>query len=145
VAGSASILDVAHLRRAADQSAPFRATLIRHELALFAQAQQSAACNASHTVEARLARWLLRVRDLPASDSFQLTQEFLAQMLGVRRNSVSLVANRFQQAGLIRYQRGHVEITDLEGLMNTSCECYETVKGHYAKLLKSDLARSVVA
>ena len=145
VAGAASVVDVAQLRRAADQSASLRATLMRHELGLFAQVQQSAACNASHTVECRLARWLLRVRDLTGSDSFQLTHEFLAQMLAVRRNSVSLVANVFQQAGLIRYRRGHVEITDLEGLIDSSCECYGAVKGHYDRLLKSDVDRRVVA
>ena len=80
---------------------PFRTMLIRHEQLLFAQAQQSAACNASHSVESRLARWLLRVRDLTGGNKLDLTQEFLAQMLGVRRTSVSLVANALQSAGLI--------------------------------------------
>jgi CRP-like cAMP-binding protein len=135
IEGAASILDVATLRDVAAQSVAFRTTLIRHEQALFAQAQQSAACNASHSVEARLSRWLLRTRDAAGSDTFELTQEFLAQMLGVRRTSVSLVANTLQDAGLIRYRRGHIEITDLEGLRATSCECYETVKSHTARLL----------
>lgn len=135
VAGFASILDVETLRDVADRSIAFRTTLIRHEQALFAQAQQSAACNASHSVEARLSRWLLRTRDLTGGDTLVLTQEFLAQMLGVRRTSVSLVANTLQSAGFIRYRRGHVQITNLEGLQETSCECYETVKSHSQRLL----------
>jgi len=82
--------------------------MIRHEQVLFAQAQQSAGCNASHTVEARMCRWLLRIRDLTGSDDMQLTQEFLAQMLGVRRSAVSLVAGTLQKAGFIKYSRGHI-------------------------------------
>ena len=135
IEGAASILDVAVLRKAAEQSAAFRTTLIRHEQALFAQAQQSAACNASHTVEARLARWLLRSRELAGSNTLGLTQDFVAQMLGVRRTSVSLVANTLQNAGFIRYRRGHVEITNLEGLQEVACECYATVKAHSDRLL----------
>ena len=135
VAGAASILDVAMLHDVAEQSADFRTTLIRHEQILLAQAQQSAACNASHTVEARLSRWLLWTRELSGSDTLGLTQEFLAQMLGVRRTSVSLVANTLQNAGLIRYSRGRIEITDLEGLRAASCECYGRVKTQYDRLL----------
>jgi CRP-like cAMP-binding protein len=136
--GSASILDVEVLRSAAEQSLAFRTTLMRHEQALFAQAQQSAACNARHTVEARMARWLLTMRDLTGGNSFLLTQEFLAQMLGVGRNSVSLVANSLQEAGLVHYHRGNMEITNLDGVTKGSCECYATVKAHYDKLLLDD-------
>jgi Mn-dependent DtxR family transcriptional regulator len=85
-----------------------------------------------------LSRWLLRARDLSGSDNLSLTQEFLAQMLGVERSSVSLVANTLQQAGLIRYRRGHIEIVNLDGLREVSCECYPTVKAHYDRLLSSD-------
>jgi CRP-like cAMP-binding protein len=137
IEGDASILDVAFLREAAEQSVTFRTALIRHEQALFAQAQQSAACNASHTVEARLSRWLLRSRELAGSDALGLTQEFVAQMLGVRRTSVSLVANTLQNAGLIRYSRGRIQITDLDGLRSASCECYGRVKAQYDRLLAS--------
>jgi CRP-like cAMP-binding protein len=133
--GTGEALDVGHFRDVAGQSPALRTTLLRHEQVLFAQAQQSAACNASHTVEARLARWLLRSRDLSASDTLALTQEFLADMLGVQRSSVSPVAVTLQRAGLIRYSRGHIEILDLEGLRNASCECYGTVKAHYDRLL----------
>jgi hypothetical protein len=79
------------------------------------------------------------MHDLFDSDQLPLTQGFLAQMIGVRRNSVSLVANTLQQAGLIRYRRGHIEITNLEGLMETSCECYETVKAQSDRLLNPGL------
>ena len=135
VEGQASTLAVETLREVAEKSVAFRTLLIRHEQALFAQAQQSVACNATHSVEARLSRWLLRTRDLAGSDKLGLTQEFLGQMLGVRRTSVSLVANTLQQAGLIRYSRGRVEITNLEGLRQTACECYATVKLQSERLL----------
>ena len=132
--GTASVLDIAQLRKAAEQSVTFRTALIRHEQALLAQAQQSAACNAAHPVEARLSRWLLRARDLSGSDSLHLTQEFLSQMLGVQRTSVTIVAGTFQQAGLIRYRRGNIQLTDLAGLVDCACECYGTVKAHYDEL-----------
>jgi CRP-like cAMP-binding protein len=135
IAGTASVLDVERLRKVAEASVSFRTTLIRHEQVLLVQAQQSAACNASHAVEARLARWLLRSRDLSGDDILQLTQEFLAQMLGVRRTSVTLVARTLQNAGLIKYRRGKVQIIDLEGLQDVACECYETVKAQYDRLL----------
>jgi CRP-like cAMP-binding protein len=133
--GAGVTLDVPHFRQLAEKSPDFRTVLIRHEQVLFVQAQQSAACNASHTLEARLSRWLLRSRDLSGSDTLALTQEFLAQMLGVQRSSVSIVANTLQQAGLITYSRGRIEITNLQGLQDASCECYGTVKAHYDRLL----------
>jgi CRP-like cAMP-binding protein len=136
--GTASTLEVGRLRTAADGSATFRTTLIRHEQALFAQAQQSAACNASHTVEARMARWLLRMHDLSNDNDLPLTQDFLAQMIGVQRNSVSTVAHTLQQAGIIKYARGNIKITNLEALREASCECYEAVNAQYRKLLHKD-------
>jgi CRP-like cAMP-binding protein len=135
--GTGSVLDVAHLRKAVEQSVSFRTTLMRHEQGLLAQALQTAACNASHTVESRLSRWLLRARDLSESDTLSLTQEFLAQMLGVERTSVSPVANTLQHAGIIRYRRGRIEIVNLAGLREVSCECYAAVKAHYDSLLSS--------
>ena len=136
VPGVASAIDLDRLRAAADQSATLRAMLMRHGMAIYTQIQQTAGCNASHTVESRLARCLLHTRDLSGSDKLVLTQESMAQMIGARRNSVSLVANTLQQANFIRYSRGHIEITDLEGLSNTSCECYATVKAQYERLLR---------
>jgi CRP-like cAMP-binding protein len=136
--GSAFTLELAYFRAVAEQSLAFRETLVRHEQVLLIQAQQSAACNAYHTVEARLSRWLLRMHDLFDSETLPLTQGFLAQMIGVRRNSVSLVANTLQQAGLIRYRRGHIEITNLEGLEETACECYQTVKMRCERIMNPE-------
>ena len=135
MAGSAGTIEVNRLRRLANEFEPFRALLIRHEQVLFAQSQQSAACNASHSVEARMCRWLLHMRDLADSDDLMLTQEFLAQMLSVRRPSVSTVANPLQKAGLIKYSRGRIRVLDVKGLKKRACESYGTVKGHYQRLL----------
>ena len=135
VAGSAGTIEVNRFRRLANEFEPFRSLLIRHEQVLFAQSQQSAACNASHTVEARMCRWLLHMRDFAGSDDLMLTQEFLAQMLGVRRPSVSIVASPLQKAGLIKYSRGRIRVLDVKGLKKEACECYDTVKAHYDRLL----------
>jgi CRP-like cAMP-binding protein len=126
--GNAVTLELSQFREIAERSPAFREILVRHEQILLIQAQQSAACNAYHTVEARLARWLLRMHDLYDSPKLPLTQGFLAQMIGVRTNSVSLVANVLQQAGIVRYSRGQIEIRNLEALKEVSCECYETVR-----------------
>ena len=82
-----------------------------------------------------MCRWMLRMRDLMQSDDLKLTQEFLAQMLGVRRTSVSLVASTLQNAGFISYRRGNIRLLDIAGLQDGACECYETVKANYARLL----------
>jgi CRP-like cAMP-binding protein len=111
----------------------FRAKLARHEQFLLAQAQQSAACNATHTLEERLSRWLLRCHDLLDSDDIPFTQEFLAEMLGVRRTSVTFVASALQK--LIQHRRGHIRLLDLENLKECACECYGTVKAHADRLL----------
>jgi CRP-like cAMP-binding protein len=135
IAGTASVVDSHRVHELAESSQAARAALFRHEQLVLVQAQQSAACNATHTVEARLARWLLRCRDLQGSDDLLLTQEFIAEMMGVRRTSVSVVANTLQQAGFVRYRRGHIRILNLEGLQETTCECYQTVKTHSERLL----------
>jgi CRP-like cAMP-binding protein len=135
VPGVASTLDVDRLREAADQSETFRTALARHWLAIYAQTRQTAGCNAAHTVESRLVRCLLQTRDLSGSDKLALTQASMAQMIGARRNSVSQVASTLQRAKFIHYSRGHIEITDLDGLIKVSCECYGTVKAQYDRLL----------
>jgi CRP-like cAMP-binding protein len=135
VPGAASALNVDRFRELAQGSESFRAKLARHEHFLLAQAQQSAACNATHTLEERLSRWLLRCRDLLDSDDIPLTQEFLAEMLGVRRTSVTLVAGVLQKAGLIRYQHGHIRLVDRGALLDSACECYGTIKAHADRLL----------
>jgi CRP-like cAMP-binding protein len=130
------MLGIAELRAAAQRSTSFRTLLARHEQAVFAHAQQSAACNAAHSVEARLARWLLRARDLCDGQSLALTQELLAQIIGVQRNAISVIAHALQSAGIIRYSRGHIEITDLEGMRAKCCECHHAVKTQRDRLLK---------
>jgi CRP-like cAMP-binding protein len=135
IAGDAAAIRPDALRKLAAEFEALHAILIRHEQVLLAQAQQSAACNASHTVEARMCRWLLRMRDLTGSDELTLTQEYLAQMLGVRRTSVSVVAGTLQKAGFIQYKRGSIRLLHVEQLLEGSCECYATVKRHYERML----------
>jgi CRP-like cAMP-binding protein len=106
-------------------------------LGLHAQAQQSAACHASHHLEARLSRWLLRASDL-CGRSFALTQEALAAFLGVRRTSVSLTAQSLQDAGTIRYRRGVIEILDLDRLRKSSCECEAALRAQRDRLRRAD-------
>ena len=103
--------------------------------ALLAQLMQSAACNALHSVDQRCARWLLAAHDRAGERGLPLTQEALAEMLGVQRTTVTVVSGRLQQAGLIRARRGAVEIVDREGLERAACECYAAVEGHYRRLL----------
>ena len=112
-----------------------------HRLALaclqgfMAQMAQSAACNGQHSVEARFARWMLLTHDRVEGDDFKLTQEFIATMLGVQRPSVSLVANQFQQAGLLKYSRGHVQILNRQGIEEVCCECYVDVRSRFERLM----------
>lgn len=107
----------------------------RYTQALLSEVMYSAACNRLHSIEERCCRWLLMTRDRVESDEFPLTQEFLSQMLGVRRPSVSVVAGILQKAGLIRYSRGKITILDQEGLQDSSCECYKNIKREYDRLL----------
>ena len=138
LSGGAMVCSLVGLRSAAMQSQPLLSLLIRHEQTLYAQAQQSTACMAAHHVDSRLCRWLLRSRDLSQSDTLLFTQEFLAEMLGVSRPSVTVVAHTLQQAGIIKYTRGKIHITNLAGLQDAACECYETVKLQYQGLLGGD-------
>jgi CRP-like cAMP-binding protein len=137
IAGSGFSCDVDTLKRAAMQSTILHSLLIRHEQTVHAQAQQTAACNVIHKIDERLCRWLLRARDLSQSDTLPFTQEFLAEMLGVRRTSVTMVARTLQEAGLIKYARGRIQIVDVEGLRESACECHDTVSRHYETLLGS--------
>lgn len=101
--------------------------LLRYTHALLSQVLQSAVCNRFHTVEARLCRWLLVLRDRSRSETFNLTQEFISYMLGTPRTVVTAAANRIQDAGLIRYKRGRIAILDRRGLEAAACECFEVV------------------
>lgn len=133
--GDIIVCDIDALKSTALQSPKLLALLIRHEQTVYAQAQQSAACFATHRVEARLCRWLLRARDLSGSDNLSFTQEYLGEMLGVRRTSVTAVAHTLQEAGLIKYARGKIQILDADGLQESACECYGSVKSLYEKLI----------
>lgn len=106
-----------------------------HTHGLLNQIAQTTACNHVHSVQQRLCRWLLMTHDRVGTDEFHLTQEFLAQMLGVRRPSVTVAAGMLQKEGLIRYQRGRIRIVDRAGLEARSCECYETVRQDIDRLL----------
>jgi CRP-like cAMP-binding protein len=138
ISGPASMCEAIEVKNAAKFDPDFLSLLFRHEQALFAQSQQSAACNAQHQIEARLSRWMLRARDLSGKDMLPFTQEFLADMLGVSRPSVSLAAHKLQDVGLIKYSRGAIQIVNVEGLKDTACECYEAVQQHYRNLLGSN-------
>jgi hypothetical protein len=105
---------------------------VRYNEALLAQARTTAACNISHGIEARFCRWLLQSRDCAESDTVPLTQEFLSEMLGVRRTSVTEIAVKMQENGVISYSRGIINVVDLAKLKELSCECYETLRGDTA-------------
>jgi CRP-like cAMP-binding protein len=110
---------------------------------IIANLQQSAACNAVHPIEERLARWLLHARDRFQTDELPLTQELISTMLAVRRTTISLAAHALQNAGLIRYRRGKVEILNHEGLEAVSCECYGTVKDNIGLIIQAaELAKT---
>lgn len=117
------------------RSPRIREMIDRHSEALLGHASQSAACNALHSVEARFCRWLLSCRDRISGDTVALTQEFLADMLGVQRTTVTAVARALQQKGFIRYRRGVLDIVDRDGLLANACECYDVVRRHYERLL----------
>jgi CRP-like cAMP-binding protein len=115
------------LRKAANASRAIADLCVEYNEVLLGQARITAACNALHKVEPRFCRWLLQTRDRAESDTFSLTQEFLAEMLGVRRTSVTEVAQNVQASGAISYSRGIINIIDLEKLKTMSCECYQTL------------------
>ena len=132
--GSASAIELDDFRTVAAQSPALRSLAIRQGQALLAQSQQAAACNAVHSVEARLSRWLLRARDLHDGRTLPLTQELLAQMIGVRRNAISIVAHALQATRTISYSRGQIEILDVEALRETSCECHAAIRARQKQL-----------
>jgi CRP-like cAMP-binding protein len=116
------------LRRIAVVSKPVANLCIRYNEVLLGQARVTAACNSLHPIEARFCRWLLQARDRAESDTVLLTHEFLAEMLGVRRTSVTEAARKIQADGVISYSRGVIKILDFEALKAMSCECYETLR-----------------
>ncbi len=135
VPGRAARLPADDFRAEADRGGPLAALVLRYSLAVAAMAAQSAACNRLHSVDERCARWLLMTHDRVGSDRFQLTQEFLALMLGVRRASVTVAAGMLQKAGVIDYTRGKITVTDRPRLEAASCECYRAVRAEFERLL----------
>jgi CRP-like cAMP-binding protein len=128
VAGSGSHVPARQFHTAVMQSPVLRDFVVRYQEMLLHQAQQSTACNALHEARQRLCRWLLQTHDRVDSDVIALTQEFLAQMLGVRRTTVTELARGLQQTGLVRYKRGKIEILDRDGLEECACECYRALR-----------------
>jgi CRP-like cAMP-binding protein len=111
-----------------DRNPPLQQALYRYTYALMAQISQTAACNRFHEAEPRLSRWLLMTRDRVGADEFPLTHEFLAHMLGLRREGVTEAASALKRCKLITYARGNIRILDVPGLKKSSCSCYQTVK-----------------
>ncbi|WP_020697228.1 Crp/Fnr family transcriptional regulator [Reyranella massiliensis] len=128
-------LPVADLRNLTERSPALRKmTLLSSEL-MMAQMQQTAACNALHSAERRLCRWIVQVQDRIGDDVIRLTHDFLAQMLAVRRPTVSLIAYQLQQAGLIRYQRGRITVLDRAALERSACECVGVLREKTLKIV----------
>jgi hypothetical protein len=138
VPGNASVIRADEMRKEVANSTALRVLLAKYEQFFIAQAQQSTGCNASHLVEQRMCRWLSRMHDLVGPE-MPLTQEFMAQMMGVRRTSVSLVAGQLQAAGFLKYRRGRMFICDVVGLREASCPCYSAVNSHYLKIFNAPM------
>jgi CRP-like cAMP-binding protein len=123
------------LRQEFDRSGPLQHLLLRYTLALLTQMAQTAVCNRHHTVDQQLCRWLLLSLDRLPSNELSMTQELIANMLGVRREGVTEAAGKLQQAGLIHYSRGKITVIDRPGLEARVCECYEVVRTEFRRLL----------
>jgi CRP-like cAMP-binding protein len=134
VAGEYLSLSASAFRKAIDNGGPLHGLVQRYSQALFTQIAQNVACNRAHPVEQRCARWLLQTADRVGRKDFPLTQEFLGQMLGVRRATVNGAARALQDAGLITYRRGEITIEDRTGLEAASCECYAIVAREFDRL-----------
>jgi CRP-like cAMP-binding protein len=138
IAGGAFRMKVKTLQEEFAKAGPLQRLLLRYTQALMIQISQTAVCNRLHAVEQRLCRWLLLSHDRVHSDEIQMTQEFIANMLGGRRESVTVAAGRLQDAGLIRYSRGRITIVNRPGLEANVCECYRLVKEETDRLFRSD-------
>ena len=144
IAGQASRMSASAFRYVLDQSPGIRSLAARFDSAMMAQSQQTALCNAAHSVEARICRLLLEVHDRGDSNRVPLTQSSLAQTLGVRRTTVTLVAGRLEAAGALTCRRGYVQIMSREELKRRSCECYEHVQRYVARLFASSGERGSI-
>jgi len=128
------------LKQEFNRAGPVLRLLLRYTQALITQMAQTAVCNRHHSVEQQLCRWLLLSLDRLSSDTLIMTQELIANMLGVRREGVNAAAGNLQRAGLIRYHRGRIKVLDRPGLEKAVCECYAVVKAEFDRLL-SDIPR----
>jgi CRP-like cAMP-binding protein len=136
IAGEALKMRARFLQEEFARGGPVQQVLLRYTQALITQISQTAVCNRLHPVEKRLCRWLLLSHDLVQSDELAMTQEFISNMLGGRRESVTVAAARLQDAGLIRYSRGHITILNRAGLEAAVCECYRIVRDEFDRLLR---------
>jgi CRP-like cAMP-binding protein len=134
-AGEALRMKTKVLQEEFGRGGAFQRLLLRYTQAMMTQMSQTAVCNRLHTVEQQLCRWLLLSRDRLNTDELVMTQELIANMLGVRREGVTHAAGRLQETGLISYVRGRITILDRSGLEATVCECYRVVKDEYDRLL----------
>ena len=128
-------MEASLLKTEFQQGGSLQSLLLRYTQALYGLVSQNAACNRLHQLDERLARWLLFVCDLVGSNELQLTQQFIAKTLGVRRAGVTVAANTLQRTGLIRYNRGRITILNRQKLEAASCSCYGIIKGEYSRLL----------
>ena len=135
MAGTASRIPFERLNEVRNARLGLRQLIMNYGEALLAQTFQTVACNAAHAVEARGCRWILSMHDRSDGDTLPLTHEFLAEMLGVQRSTVSVVTRTLQTAGLIRQSRGGITVIDRAGLEETTCECYGKIRRHYQRLL----------
>jgi CRP-like cAMP-binding protein len=122
-------------RRALETNAPFRELMLRYALAFSMQVTMTAACNARHVLEQRLARWLLMALDRSDGDEFPMTHEFLSMMLGVRRAGITVAAGALQKAGYITYMQGRIRVADRPGLEAAACECHSLARREYMRLI----------
>ena len=134
-AGHAYRLKAKLLKDEFNRGGPVQRLLLRYTQALITQMAQTAVCNRHHSVEQQLCRWLLLSLDRLASDELTMTQELIANMLGVRREGVTEAAGRLQRDGIINYTRGHITVLDRQKLEKRSCECYQVVKSEFDRLL----------
>jgi CRP-like cAMP-binding protein len=144
VPGFALRVDLKALEAAKARSPHVRDLFARYADALLAQVMQSVACNALHAIEARCCRWLLSAQDRSGGADIPLTQEYLAEMLGVQRTTVSAVARMLQEQGLIRYRRGSIHILDRAAVEKRSCECYFNVARHFSEVLPEIRPQTIV-
>jgi CRP-like cAMP-binding protein len=140
--GTASRVAYERLNEVRNTRPKLRQLIAFYGEALLAQTFQTVSCNAVHVVEARCCRWILSMHDRTDQDTLPLTHEFLAQMLGVQRSTVSVVTRTLQTAGLIRQSRGGITVTDRAGLENVACECYGKIRRHYQRLLPGTYAQA---